>query len=117
MEDLLFVVKVFVSDLLDYDNAAQRLSIPVQDGVTPFMNAFYFSEDEAQYLGQITINNSKKTLTETLQEKIHEKAAKGATELCTSHDFGADILRMFSRRHETRIPQGEEFQKRKAKVY
>ena len=94
-KDIFDRVLYWISDLLDFQNASDRLSIPIGDDNAPhFMNAFYYDEDEAKYLRQFELPNLQ-TLTVFLRETLEQKAIDGCTELCTSHDLSPILQSAF----------------------
>jgi len=83
-------VQFWVSDLLDFEDAQERLIIPTEFGVTPFMPPFYFSTMEATYLGRMLMPDTTE-LGATLSTMLETKAADGATVVSASNDM-APIL-------------------------
>jgi hypothetical protein len=79
-------VLFWVSDFLDFRASQERLTLPPEDGITPFMSPYYFSKEEAQGLGGLYMPNSA-NLHVTLMLMLEEKAAEGALEICASHDI------------------------------
>ena len=76
----------WASDLLDFASAQERLTIPWEDGVTPFMTPYYFSKDEADTVGKLMMPNTI-SLQQIMQTMLEEKASAGSLEVCTSHDI------------------------------
>jgi hypothetical protein len=57
-DDLWLRVLVWISDFLDFSNAQERLVLPPVEGTTPFMSPFYFSKEEAEFLGDLLMPNT-----------------------------------------------------------
>ena len=79
-------VRVWVSDFLDFGAAQERLTLPPEDGLTPFMSPFYFSKAEAESLGGVLMPNAT-SLSTTISIMLEGKANDGALEVCASHDI------------------------------
>jgi hypothetical protein len=84
-------VLFWVSDFLDFRASQERLTLPPEDGITPFMPPYYFSKEEAQGLGGLYMPNSA-NLHVTLLLMLEEKAGEGALEVCASHDIAPVLL-------------------------
>ena len=84
-------VLFWVSDFLDFRASEGRLTLPPEDGITPFMSPYYFSKEEAQGLGGLYMPNTA-NLHATLLLMLEEKAGEGALEVCASHDIAPVLL-------------------------
>lgn len=93
-KDLWNRVLIWTSDLLDFESSQGRLTMLPEDGVAPFVSPYYFSTEEAKYLGGLRMPNMT-TLHQTLLHMLEGKADDGALEVCASHDLAPILLIAF----------------------
>ena len=93
-KELWLRVRIWVSDFLDFEAAQERLTLPHEDGLTPFMSPFYFSKEEAEKLGKFPMPNTADLHT-NISIMLEGKADGGATEVCASHDIVPLLLTGF----------------------
>ena len=82
-------VLFWIDDMLNFDDAQWRVEAPIEaTGVSSFMSPYYFTEQEARYLGNFYIEGSTKTLKDALDALAEE-------EVCTKTDLAPLIQRTF----------------------
>jgi hypothetical protein len=84
-------VHFWVSDFLDFKASYERLTLPLEDDITPFMSPYYFSKEEAEILGSLLMPNTA-DLHDTMSIMLEAKAGGGALEVCASHDIAPVLL-------------------------
>jgi hypothetical protein len=91
-------IKFWISDFLSFEESQHRLTLPPADGESHWMSPFYFSAEEAEYVGSIMMPNTI-TLKETLDSMMEGKASAGAVEVCASHDLAPVFITAFGMQH------------------
>jgi len=84
--DLWSRITYWIADCGDSD-ALERLEIPWEDGVPPYMSPFYFNKKEAIYLGALSLLSSH-SLGDALR-------AKSATQMCAAHELAPFLEQAF----------------------
>jgi hypothetical protein len=111
LSDLWARVSYWIADLLSFSEAENRLNVPVADDVPPFMSPFYFDSNEASFLGQLMLPNTQ-SLGDTMRFMLEDKAARGALEVCASHDLAPFLQKAFEVKHN--FHKDPKFKKAKA---
>lgn len=88
--DLFTNVQCWIADMYEFETAVECLSsLNKSDGVAQLLSPYYFSEHEAQYLGNLYASGNGKTLKEFLDELAKED------NVCTSHNLAPNLLNIF----------------------
>lgn len=88
-------IMFWISDFLSFEESQHRLTLPPADGESQWMSPFYFSAEEAQYVGSLMMPNTI-TLQDTLKNMMEGKASAGAVEVCASHDLAPVFMTAFA---------------------
>jgi len=91
-------IMFWISDFLCFDESQHRLTLPPVYGESQWMSPFYFSAEEAQYVGKLMMPNTT-TLQDTLKTMMEGKARVGAVEVCASHDLAPIFTTAFAMPH------------------
>lgn len=92
--DLWKRVQFWVSDLLNFQSAEDRLGLLPAAGVCPFMSPYYFTPKEAKTLGDLLMPNTTDVFT-TMTNMMEEKESGGAVAVCASHDIAPVLIDAF----------------------